>query len=53
MSFVTNRNHDFSGSTTDLENKKDLIYYSWLFSFRKLQRLLEFGYILYSQPAIP
>lgn len=53
MSFVAGRNHDFfSGSTADLENKKDLIQYSWLFFFGKLQGLLEFGYILYTQPAI-
>lgn len=43
MSFIANRNHDFSGPTTDLENEKDLIQYSWVFLWGKLQRLLEFG----------
>lgn len=31
MSFIANRNHDFSGPTTDLENEKDLIQDSWVF----------------------
>lgn len=39
MSFVANRNHDFSGPTVDFKNKKDLIQYTWLFFFGKLQRL--------------
>lgn len=52
MSFVASRNHDFSGSTADLENKKDLIQYSWWFFFGKLQGLLEFGYIVCTPPAL-
>lgn len=43
MSFVASRNSDFSGPTADLENKKDLIGYCWVFFSKKLQRLLEFG----------
>lgn len=51
MSFVASRNRDFPGPTADLENKKDLIGYSWVFFSKKLQRLriwIDFVYLVCS-----
>lgn len=47
MSFVANRNHDFSGSTVDFKNKKDVVKYTRFFFLGKLQRLRIWIYSLY------
>lgn len=47
MSFIANRNHDFSGPTTDLENEKDLIQDSWVFFVGEATKTFRIRYILY------